>query len=96
MEFALHLRNAHHILARQVTTSLGKGLVFELNHLRTRALKLFDRSLGVQSISKPRVRIDNDRQIHALGDQRERLTDLRGGGQAHIRAPQAGIGDRSP
>jgi hypothetical protein len=92
-QLAAHLGHRHHALAVKVAAALGKGLVFELNHGRTGALEGAHRALGVQGVAKAGIGIDDHRQLHPLGDAREAVSHLGGGGQADIGAAQSGVGD---
>jgi len=76
-----------------MAAAFGEGLVFQLNHGRTRALKTLHRAHDVKRIAKSGVGIDDDRQAHALGDAGKGVSHFGVGGQAYVGAAQPGVGN---
>ena len=79
-----------------MAAAFGESLVFDLDHRGPGALKVTHGALGVERIAKARVGIDDDRDVHPVGDVGQGLRHFGGGRQADVRAAQAGIGDRCP
>ena len=79
-------------LAVQVAAALGKILVFQLDHGGARALEGAHRALHVQRVAVAGVAVDDHRQRHAVGDARQHVGGFAGGGQAHVRAAELGVG----
>ena len=93
-QLTLHFSHGHHAFAIQMTTSLGKSLIFNLNHGCTRTFKVSHGALRIEGIAKASIGIHNDRHLDAIGDVRQGLRHFGGCGEANVRSAQAGVGNR--
>jgi hypothetical protein len=93
MQLAGHLGHRDHGLAVEVAAAFGEALVFQLDHRGAGALEGTHRALRVQRIAEAGVGVDDHRQRHALGDARQRVFHLGGGGQPDVGAAQPRVGD---
>src|SRR5665213_333185 len=90
-----HLGGRDQRLIVEMSATLGKTLIFDLDRLRARLLKQTHRAIDSERVAVAGIGIDNEIGVDAVADQRDRINDFGETDQANVRPSQPRIGDGS-